>query len=69
MKVELPAGAPPQESTLAPDRFSQLAITLFSARLLSGQPDLLSLTGTGESRFFVFNPLRRSIPLQADRAA
>jgi hypothetical protein len=54
VEVELRAVAPPQGSTLAPDRFSQLATTLFSARLLSGQPDLLSLTGAGGTPLFRF---------------
>jgi hypothetical protein len=57
VEVELRAGAPPQESTLSADRFSQLAMTLFSARLLSGRPDLLSLTGAGGDAAFAFQSL------------
>jgi hypothetical protein len=57
VQVELRAGVPPKESTLSPDRFSQLATTLFSAKLLSGRPDLLSLTGAAGTPLFHFQSL------------
>jgi hypothetical protein len=57
VQVELQAGAPPQESPLSPDRFSQLATTLFSAKLLSSRPDLLSLTGAGGTPLLHFQSL------------
>jgi hypothetical protein len=57
LQVELQAGVLPQESPLSPDRFSQLAMTLFSAKLLSSRPDLLSLTGAGGTPLFHFQPL------------
>jgi hypothetical protein len=54
VQVELSAGTLPQESTLSPDRFTQLATTIFSAKLLSGRPNLLSLTGAGGTPLFRF---------------
>jgi hypothetical protein len=57
VQVELQAGATPPESPLSPDRFSQLATTLFSAKLLGSQPDLLSLTGAGGTPLFHFQSL------------
>jgi hypothetical protein len=57
VQVELRAGATPPESPLSPDRFSQLATTLFSAKLLGSQPDLLSLTGAGGTPLFHFQSL------------
>jgi hypothetical protein len=57
VQVELRAGALPPESTLSPDRFTQLATTLFSAKLLSRRPDLLSLTGAAGTPLFRFQPL------------
>jgi len=57
VQVELRAGSLPPESTLPSDRFTQLATTLFSAKLLSGRPDLLSLTGTAGTPLFHFQPL------------
>jgi hypothetical protein len=57
VQVELRPGALPQESRLSPDRFSQLATTLFSAKLLGSRPDLLSLTGAGGAPLFHFQSL------------
>jgi hypothetical protein len=57
VQVEVRTGALPAETVLSPERFTQLASTLFSAALLGNRPALLSLTGAAGTPLFRFLPL------------
>ena len=57
VQVEVQTGALPAETVLSPERFTQLATTLFSAALLGNRPALLSLTGAAGTPLFRFLPL------------
>jgi hypothetical protein len=57
VQVEVQTGTLPAETVLSPERFTQLATTLFSAALLGNRPALLSLTGAAGTPLFRFLPL------------